>query len=146
VPEFLSEEWIAALDAVARDSPALARLGEAGPFTVVHVVRDVPDPAPGRAARTVVMALECRDGHVRVEARPEAGPLPARGALRVECDYDTAVGLARGTTNVQHALAVGAWRASGDLAAVAARAGTLHAVGDVFAAVRAATTYRDRAP
>ncbi len=55
--------------------------------------------------------------------------------------YETAVMLARGETNAQQALADGCLTVRGSIGALGAGASALAALDDVFAAVRAGTTY-----
>ena len=57
-------------------------------------------------------------------------------------DLDTAARLARGETNAQQALAAGRFRVRGNIDTLTRRAAGLRALDDVFAAVRAETTYR----
>ena len=56
-------------------------------------------------------------------------------------DLDTATWLARGETNAQQALAAGRFRVRGNIDALTQRVAGLRALEDVFAAVRADTTY-----
>ena len=57
-------------------------------------------------------------------------------------DRETAAGIARGETNAQRALAAGRLRVHGNIETLVARAAAFVALEDVFAAVRAGTTYR----
>ena len=65
-----------------------------------------------------------------------------RAEVLLTSEYATAAALARGETNAQQALAAGRLRIGGDVDALVRRAGALAALADVFAAVRATTTYR----
>jgi hypothetical protein len=128
VSEFLSDEWIAALA-----SAAPAPRDETGERLVVEpVVRDVP------GAGEVRYRIAFTDGGCEV-AKTAADAVPADVCL--ETDYPTAVALARGETNAQAALADGRLRVAGDVARLAAHAGVLPRLGDLFATVRAETTY-----
>jgi hypothetical protein len=130
VAEFLSDEWIAALDAAARAA-----------------LRDGADDADLLAVEPVVCGVPGRgDVRYRVScgtAVRAVTPLPndASADVRIETDYATAVALARGQLNAQTALADGLLRVSGDLARLAAHASALARLGDLFASVRATTTF-----
>jgi hypothetical protein len=130
MPEFLSDEWLEALDRAACASPELRALGETGRLRVQLVVRDVP------AGGDVCYQLVLGEGGARVV--PGAAERPD---LVVTSGYATAVELARGATNAQHALAAGQLRIGGDVESLASRALLLATVADVFAAVRAETTF-----
>jgi len=130
VAEFLSDEWIAALHAAALDAPPGNPTAD-GVLVVEPVVRGVP----GRGE--VRYRVTC-DTVVRAVTAP---PDRTRPDVRIETDYPTAVALARGETNAQAALAAGKLRISGDVARLAAHAGALARLGDLFGAVRAGTVY-----
>ena len=133
--EFLSDEWIAALADAGADLD-----GSAEVLVVEPVVIDVP----GRGEVRYRVYFDARACAVE---RPGAAARPAD--VRLETDYVTAVALARGEMNAQAALAGGRLRVSGDVVRLAAHAGALARLDDVFAAVRASTTYPealDRAP
>jgi hypothetical protein len=135
VAEFLSDEWIAALDAAAHS--ALDDGAEEGDLlAVVPVVRGVPGRGDVRyrvACGTVVHAVTRLDDDGSAD-------------VRIETDYATAVALARGQLNAQTALADGLLRVSGDLARLAAHASALARLGDLFASVRATTTFAAAEP
>jgi putative sterol carrier protein len=128
VPEFLSREWIEALDAAAR---AAARSGDAAAVSIEieQVVRD----APGGELR---YHLRLEDGRVRVRAGPAVSP-----HLRLIADYDTAARIQRGELNAQEALATGRLKVQGRFAGLLGADEALRSLEDVFASVRAATTY-----
>jgi len=129
MPEFLSDEWLAEMDAAARAAPH----GAAGDLLVVEPhVRGVP----GRG--DVRYRVTC-DTVVRSVTRAEGGAGAAD--VGIETDYAVACALARGDLNAQTALADGSLRVSGDLARLAAHAGALARLGDLFASVRGNTTY-----
>jgi len=134
VAEFLSDEWIAALDAAARATQVDA--GDADSLAVEPVVRGVP----GRG--DVRYRVTCDTG-VRAVTRSPDGE---SADVRIETDYATAVALARGQLNAQTALADGVLRVSGDLARLAAHAAALARLGDLFASVRATTTFAAAEP
>jgi hypothetical protein len=128
VPEFLSDEWIAAFDHAVRD----ADVGALAPFVVEQIVRDVP----GRGE--VRYRIAAADGHLRVARSAATDPAPD---VSFNTDFGTAVALARGEENAQRALAFGRLRLGGDLVLLAARAEVLTQLDDLSAEVRAATTY-----
>jgi len=122
--KFLSDEWIAAMDATARAVAAPTGL------VVEQLVRDVP--SRGDVRFHVVFA--------EAGARVLGGAAP-RADVRLSSDYATAVALARGEINAQEALSHGRLRIVGDVNALVARSEALLALGDVFGRVRAATEY-----
>jgi hypothetical protein len=129
VPEFLSDEWISSLARAVRDADA----STLSPLTLEQVVRGVP----GRGE--VRYRLVAADGQLDVAT---AGAGENEPDVSVTTDYATAVALARGDENAQQALAAGRLRLGGNLVLLAARADALVALDDLFAALRAETTYR----
>jgi hypothetical protein len=131
VPEFLSPEWIEALDAAAR---AAVLPGEAAVVSleIEQVVRD----APGGEVR---YHFRLEDGRARVQAGPAPSP-----DLRLIADYDAAVRIQRGELNAQEALATGRLKVQGQFGPLVRANDALGSLEDVFAGVRAATTYEDR--
>jgi hypothetical protein len=134
VAEFLSDEWIAALDAAAR-----AALRDGADDADLLAVEPVVCGIPGRG--DVRYRVSCGTA-VRAVTRPsDVSADDASADVRIETDYATAVALARGQLNAQTALADGLLRVSGDLARLAAHASALARLGDLFASVRATTTF-----
>jgi hypothetical protein len=134
VAEFLSDEWIAALDAAAR-----AALRDGADDADLLAVEPVVCGVPGRG--DVRYRVSCGTA-VRAVTRPsDVSADDASADVRIETDYATAVALARGQLNAQTALADGLLRVSGDLARLAAHASALARLGDLFASVRATTTF-----
>jgi putative sterol carrier protein len=129
MPEFLSPEWIAALDARARSSDAFA---DAGDFTVQMVIRDAPT---GEMTYRLVVA----DQSARVEAGSAESP-----DLTLSADYDVAGAISQGTTNAQEALASGGFKITGRLELLRGRENVFAAIADLFADLRASTTYPTR--
>ena len=128
--DFLSAEWIAALDDAAR-AATLPETVAAVSITVEQVVRDSPN---GEAR----YHLRIEDGGARVH------PGPAETAdLRLFSDYDVAARIQRGEVNAQEALAAGRLKVQGRFAHLLRVDDALRALEDVFAPVRAATTYRE---
>jgi putative sterol carrier protein len=127
MPRFLTPEWIAALDAAAGEAavPAGVRL------TVQQIVTG--DDAGGDDVR---YHLVLDEGRLRVHP----GEAPAADVTLVQT-RDVAAALSRGELNAQQALEAGRLKLRGDIGRLAREGRALTAVEDVFAAVRAATTY-----
>ena len=125
MPPFLSPEWIAALDAAAREAtvPAGVRL------TIQQIVTD---NGGGDVRYHVVL----HDGRLRVCP----GEAPAADVTLIQ-SREVAVALSRGELNAQQALKAGRLKLRGDIGHLAREGRALTAVEDVFAAVRAATSY-----
>lgn len=126
--EFLSPAWLTELDDAARASGYLA-VSAGEPLALEHEVRDSPH------------------GDVRYHVTADAsgtrfhrGPADAP-TLTVVTDYATAIALHRGEINAQRAITTGRALVRGDLAGLVRHAEALSAIDDVFAKVRAATTY-----
>jgi hypothetical protein len=124
---FLSDAWLAALDAALRADRELASVE---PLIVDQVVLDVPDRGDVRY-RLVIDHAGARVEH--------DGTAPAD--LRLTVDYRTACDLASGRTNAQTVLAAGRLRVGGELAVLAARVGALGALGDAATGLRADTEF-----
>jgi hypothetical protein len=127
--QYLSDEWLDALDAAVQDAPSLRSLA---PLVIESVVTGVP-----------------RRGEVRYRLAIDAGGARARRAtasdaaaeVRLTTDYATAAAIARGTENAQTALARGRLSLGGDMNVLLAHADTLAALDDLSARLRAGTTY-----
>jgi SCP-2 sterol transfer family len=126
--EFLSAEWVDALDAAARGA-TLPHAAAGVSLTVEQVVRD----APAGEAR---YHLRLEDGEVRVRSGPAEAP-----DLRLFTDYDIAVRLHRGEINAQDALTAGRLKMQGRFERLLHAGDVLQALEDMFAPVRAMTTY-----
>lgn len=133
MPEFLSREWIEALDAAARAATLPADVAGVS-IEVEQVVGD----APGGEIR---YHLRLEDGRARVYSGPAASP-----HLRLIADYDMAGRIHRGELNAQQALAAGRLKVQGQFAHLLRADEALRSLEDVFAEVRAATTYADPRP
>jgi putative sterol carrier protein len=130
VPEFLSTNWIDALDEAAR-ATSLPDTATGATLVVEQVVRD----APGGEVR---YHLRIEQGRASVHHGAAEAP-----DLRLFADYDIAVRLQRGELSAQDALAVGRLKVQGRLERLLHAGEALQALEDVFAPVRAATTYRE---
>jgi putative sterol carrier protein len=124
---FLSPEWIAALDAAAREAtvPAAVRL------TIQQIVAD-----DGGGGGEVRYHLVLDEGRCRVV--PGDADDPDVTLLQTR---EVAAALSRGELNAQQALEAGSLKLRGDLGHLAKEGKALGAMEDVFAAVRAGTTY-----
>lgn len=129
MPEFLSDEWIAALDAALSGLELPAQGMDC--VVVEQVVRNAPGRPDERRFQLVI-------GPEGVAVRAGA---PDRADLRLHLDYGAACALARGETNAQRAIAEGCLRVEGDLARLGGRVRALGPVPDVFATLRADTTF-----
>jgi putative sterol carrier protein len=121
---FLSPEWIAALDAAAREAtvPAGVRL------TIQQVVAD--------GDREVRYHLVLDEGRLRV--LPGEAESPDVSLVQTR---EVAAALSRGELNAQQALEAGRLKLRGDIGHLAREGRALSAMEDVFAAVRAVTSY-----
>jgi hypothetical protein len=128
VPEFLSVEWIDALDAAAQAATLPESAAEVS-FTVEQVVRD----APGGEVR---YHLRLEGGRARIRRGPADAP-----DLRLFAGYDIAARLQRGELSAQRALAAGDLKVQGRLQRLVQAGDALQALEDLFAPVRADTTY-----
>jgi hypothetical protein len=136
VADFLSDDWITALGAAcgAVSSPAGSEGPDAGPLVIEPVVTGVPTRGEVR------YRISFAGGTCAVTPGDDAAP-GGPADVRLETDYVTAVALSRGTANAQSALADGRLRVSGDVASLAAHATALARLDDLFAELRASTTY-----
>jgi hypothetical protein len=130
VPEFLSVEWIDALDAAAQATTLPESAAEVS-LTVEQVVRD----APAGEVR-YHLSLEGRRARVR-RGQAEAPD------LRLFAGYGIAARLQRGEITAQQALAAGSLKVQGRLQRLVQAGDALLALEDLFAPVRAVTTYRE---
>jgi alkyl sulfatase BDS1-like metallo-beta-lactamase superfamily hydrolase len=120
---FLSDEWIAALDAAA-----LRRLPR--PDRAVVIDQRVTGE-PGARFHLRLAPDGCR-------VLPGAA---SRADLTLTVDSATAARLARGEESAQRALAEGRLKIGGHLDRIAELASYLDGLGDVYADVRAATSF-----
>jgi putative sterol carrier protein len=123
---FLSPEWIAALDAAARE----AAVPPAVSLTIQQIVTD--DGGGGEVRYHLVFD----DGRCRVVPGDAEAPDVTLVQTR-----DVAAALSRGELNAQQALEAGRLKLRGDLGHLAKQGKALGAMEDVFAAVRAETAY-----
>jgi uncharacterized Zn-binding protein involved in type VI secretion len=132
MPEFLSPEWVAALDRAARGSDELRAATTEIAATVQQVVPDAPSGA-------VHYHVTIDHGDVNVHAGPAESP-----DLTLLVGYDVARAINDGATTAQLALASGRLKINGGMAAFVGHERALAAIGDIFGALRATTTYVER--
>ena len=122
---FLSPEWIAALDAAAKEAavPPAVRL------TIQQIVTD-------DSADDVRYHLVLHEGRCRVVPGEADSPDVTLVQTR-----EVAAALSRGELNAQQALEAGRLKLRGDIGHLAKEGKALGAMEDVFAAVRAETSY-----
>ncbi|MCA1844007.1 MAG: SCP2 sterol-binding domain-containing protein [Actinobacteria bacterium] len=122
---FLSAEWIAALDAAARE----ATVPDGVRLTIQQVVTDAGEG-------------DVRYHLVLDEGRLQVRPGEAEAAdLTLVQTREVAAALSRGELNAQQALEAGRLKLRGDIGHLARQGRALNAMEDVFAAVRAVTSY-----
>jgi putative sterol carrier protein len=123
---FLSPEWIAALDVAAQEAtvPGGVRL------TIQQIVTD------GGADDAVRYHLVLDGGRLRVV--PGEADAPDVTLIQTR---EVAAALSRGELNAQQALEAGRLKLRGDLGHLGREGKALSAMADVFASVRAETSY-----
>jgi hypothetical protein len=115
----------------------MAPLPAVAPFVLEQVITSTERDATGPAGAEVRYQLVFTADGLRVHPGHAAAP-----DVSFATDRETAAGIARGETNAQRALAAGRLRVHGNIETLVARAAALVVLDDVFAAVRAGTTYR----
>lgn len=128
VVQFLSDDWLRALDEAARSRPSDDDdpLGEVS-LSIEQVVTDVT------RWRFVV-----DHGAVSVET---AESFEGDADIRLTCDRDTAAAIASGERAALHAFIEGELVLGGDVRVLIENKDALATVGDLFARVRADTTF-----
>jgi hypothetical protein len=124
VAEFLTPEWVAELDAAARDAPDLRALGRDEPLTVEMRIR-------GGAGDEFVFHAEFSADGTRFSLGSRAEP-----DLVLALDAEFARAIRSGDANIQDALHAGALKVEGDVEGLAGRAPALAKVGNIFAVRR----------
>lgn len=132
--QFLSDDWLAALDAAARARvpPADDPLSEVA-MTVEQVITDGPS-----------WRLVIDGGRLRVEHGPSVddGPAdPDERIVRLICDRTTASDIAAGRRAALDAFITGDLVIGGDVRPMIEHGAAMEALGDLFAEVRQATTF-----
>jgi putative sterol carrier protein len=126
--EFLSPEWVAALDRAAAASSELQMAASGVTLVVQQVVRR-------EGSEELRYFVQFDDGRVHVEL----GEAP-HADLTLITDAGTARVLASGKLNAQGALGAGRLELAGRLDALARHEDVIGALGDVFCTVRDSTT------
>ena len=126
---YLSLEWIDALaDEVSR-RPSLIDIASAHTIGVTQVVTGGPEG-------DIIYHLQSGDGSLTFGA---GSAFPED--VRMEQEWETAVGVATGTMNAQEAFITGLIRLTGDQAKLLDAQPLFGALSDVFSAVREHTDY-----
>jgi len=126
---YLSLDWIRELTREVAENVALRELARDHTIGVTQVVTDGPEG-------DVTYHLEVRDG----EATFGAGPADPED-VKMEQDWDTAVGIATGSTNAQDAFIGGRIRLFGDQQALMGAQPVFGALDQIFGIVRERTRY-----
>jgi putative sterol carrier protein len=129
VPRYLTPEWLDAAQRAVEADETLARATTDVRISVQQVVTGGPD---GDAAYHVLID----DGTVRV-VKGEAGD----ATVTFVQDWQTASAIGRGELSAQGAFMSGRIRVRGDLPKLVECADVFSEVDDVFAGLRAQTTY-----
>jgi predicted lipid carrier protein YhbT len=124
MPEFLSDEWVTAFDALLADVAVAERL------TISHTVTDGPGGA------TIQYSVELSPDGSHVRSGPAADP-----TVTFTSDYATALAVSRGDEPTQTVFLDGRLRVGGDTAALLVAGRWLAELGDLGAGLRGATTY-----
>ena len=125
---FLSAEWVRAFDEALRAARGLGTRFAANPIAIAQEV----------AVEPVVRYVIVLDGD---GGRVVSGGEAVDADVTFVCDRDTAVELARGTTNAQSALTSGRLKVRGEVDRLAAAGGALAGLGDLLADLRARTEF-----
>jgi putative sterol carrier protein len=131
VPRFLSAEWIDRLDEAARSEPVGGSAAVEAELVIEQVVTDVP------GVDEVRYRLRIAGTTVRVVSQPCGG----EPTVTITVPYDTAVAINAGDQSAQGAFMSGRLRMAGDVGALLRQRDRLVSLDDLFAGVRADTTY-----
>lgn len=139
--EFLSPDWLAALDAAARARPVDGSAPDGSPEA---------HRAPGNAPVTFAVAQQVTDGPSwilrLVEGRASVDTAPSasdvhNADIRLTSNEATAAAVASGALSALEAFTTGRLQVGGDIDGLLANREALERLGDVFAAVRDETTF-----
>lgn len=126
---YLSLEWIDALTAAVAASEEMTRAAANCSIAITQVVTGTPDG-------DVTYHLVVSDGHARFGAGPAENE-----DVRMEQDWDTAIGVAQHAVNPQDALIDGKIRLGGDPTTLMAAQDVFMALDGIFNEVSAQTVY-----
>jgi hypothetical protein len=129
VPRFLSPEWIDALDRAARADKGLRAAAPGDDLILEQVVTGSPD---GERAYHLIVSPD-RAG-VAAGRHPDA-------SVTITVPFETAIAINAGDASAQAAFMTGQLRLGGDVSALLRHRDALAGLDDLFAAVRAETTY-----
>jgi len=127
--QYLSDEWIDALDVAARTDEVLGELAAHDGLVLQQVVRR-PD------GRETAFHIVLQGGSAAVRRGTAAD-----ASVTLTTDLDTAAAIARGELSARLAFLRGSLRIGGDVRVLMAHRDLLTRVGDVFAGVREQTTW-----
>ena len=122
---FLSDPWIRAFDAALRADTTLGARFAASPIAIAQEVA---------SEQSYVVVLDADRGRIVTDGSHRAD-------VTFVCSRATAVELARGELNAQHALTSGRLKLRGDVDRLGGAADALAAIGDLLAALRADTEF-----
>ena len=120
--QFLSDDWVAALDAAAKTV-------EVEPDTSIVIEQTVRRDGPD-----VIWHSTVAEGSIRLTPGAAAGP-----DVRLSCDSATASAISTGRLSAQRAFLDGRLHLDGDVRALMEARPALDVLADVFASVRADT-------
>lgn len=129
VVRYLSLDWIDAVRAAVASTPSIRDLAETHDIGVTQVVTDAPEGE-------ITYHLQVGEGSVHFGA----GVAP-REDVRLEQDFETAVGVATSTLSAQEALVRGLVKITGDPTLLIDAAPVFAALDHAFEKVRASTVY-----
>jgi putative sterol carrier protein len=129
VPSYLSDAWIAAMDAAVRDHAGLRR-------ATGDIALAVQQTITRGSERSVSYVVSLRHGTNRVTSGPDPG-----ADVTFTCDEATATAITRGLVSAQEAFLAGRLRIGGDTRALMRHQPVLADLDDVFVGVRADTDF-----
>jgi predicted lipid carrier protein YhbT len=128
MPVFLSDEWFDAMAAAARCASDVSP-------DLDLVVQQVVEPATGPDGE-IAWFVTVRDGTVGIERGRHPSP-----SIAFTLDIATAAGIQSGEQSAQAAFMAGRLRVGGDVRTLLDQQEAMATLEDVFADVRATTTY-----
>jgi len=129
VPRYLSPEWFTAAQTALDASTSLKDASKGVAIDVQHLVTGAPDG-------DLTFHVHVNDGTARIDRGETADPT----VTFIE-SWDTAKAIAQGELSAQGAFMTGLIRVRGDLPKLVEHSDAFGGVDDVFASLRADTTY-----